>query len=302
MKPWKHARWLATCLLVFTMQSPADAEPKGWHGETMPDGLVRGDQQGEYLWQKDGSVMVYVPSGAFTMGSDEGEPDEQPAHEVWLDGFYIDKHEVSWAQYKKSGAPIDTNLHSRLPQAFSPDWGIVDTQPVLNVSWHHAQDFVAWAGKRLPTEAEWEKAARGTDGRTYPWGNEAPTFDRAVWKDHPIALTSTADVTCCAAGASPYGVLNMAGNVYEWVADTYEARYYARAPMKNPANLGEGKYRSLRGGAFVLPQGELRSGYRYRLLPRDRTPYIGFRAALSALQPASPTADQASTAQDGARP
>jgi formylglycine-generating enzyme required for sulfatase activity len=252
----------------------------------MPEGLVRGTEQGEYLWQKDSSVMVYVSSGTFTMGTVDGEPDEGPAHEVWLDGFYIDKYELSWAQYKRSGAPVDSNRHSRLPQAFSPDWGIVDTQPVLNVNWHDAQTYVAWAGKRLPTEAEWEKAARGVEGRTYPWGNDEPTFERAIWQEHPTAATSTADVTCCQAGASPYGVLNMAGNVYEWVADTYESRYYARAPHKNPVNRGEGKYRSLRGGAFVLPAEDLRSAYRYRLLPQDRTPYIGFRAALSATAPA----------------
>ena len=224
--------------------------------------------------------MVYVSPGTFPMGSAEGDRDERPVHEVHLDGYYIDKHEVSWGQWKRSGLPYSKELGRRRPRPEPPDWGIVDDQPVLNVTWHDAKAYVAWAGKRLPSEAEWEKAARGTDGREYPWGSEPPTFERALWKDHPIARESTAAVDCCAAGAS-YGALNMAGNVYDWCEDVYDPGYYARSPRRNPVSLGKGRHRVLRGGAFVLEVEDLRSALRYRLLPEDRAPYIGFRAVVS---------------------
>lgn len=257
------------------------ADRQGWHGETMPAGLTRGEVEGDYVWEKDGSIMVYVPPGKFPMGSDAGDPDERPVHEVHLDGYYIDKYEVSWGQWTRAGFPVSEDAHSRLPQPRAPDWGVVDEQPVLNVTWHEAREYLARAGKRLPTEAEWEKAARGTDGRTYPWGNQPPTFERALWKNNPRAAEETGAVDCCAAGASPYGALNLAGNVYEWCEDVYDPRYYARSPERNPLQDDPGRFRVLRGGAFVLDLEDLRSALRYRLLPEDRAPYIGFRGALS---------------------
>ncbi len=262
---------------------PTLAEEKrlGWHSEVMPEGLTRGEKEGEYLWHKDGSVMVYVPPGKFSMGSEQGDADEKPVREVHLDGYYIDKYEVSWAQWKRSGLPFTTVVEDRRQIPRPPDWGIFDEQPMLNVTWYDAQDYVAWAGKRLPTEAEWEKAARGTDGRTFPWGNQPPGHEHAIWKDHPVALESTAPVDCCEAGASPYGALNMAGNVYEWCQDVYAKDFYSRSSERNPVHDGEGRYRVLRGGALVLESEYLRTALRYRLLPVDRTPYIGFRAALS---------------------
>ncbi len=275
--------WMVFVLPLWASEAaPGKSKTRlGWHGETMPGGLERGEQQGDYLWARDGSTMVYVPAGSFPMGSDEGDADERPIHTVYLDGYYIDKFEVSWGQWKRSGLPYSTRIGTRKQQPEPPDWGIVDHQPMQNVTWNDARAFVDWAGKRLPTEAEWEKAARGTDGRTYPWGNEKPSFERAIWKDHPIALESTGSVDCCAAGASPYGVHNMAGNIYEWCEDVYAKDYYARSPERNPVQLEPGRYRVLRGGGFVLESTELRSALRYRLLPLDRTPYIGFRAALA---------------------
>ena len=164
----------ATRLLCvfFTLLAAAGAAPddprRGWHGETMPEGLSRAKKEGEYIWKKDGTVMVYVPPGAFTMGSDQGEPSAKPPHKVELDGFYIDKFEVSWRRWKESGLPYLTEVNERIQQVQPPDWGLHDAQPVVHVTWHDAKRYAAWAGKRLPTEAEWEKAARGTDGRTYP--------------------------------------------------------------------------------------------------------------------------------------
>jgi formylglycine-generating enzyme required for sulfatase activity len=284
LQTWRSVLTLLGCLalpLAAALPATADAPRAGWHGEVMPAGLERGEQEGEYVWSKDGAVMVYVPPGPFPMGSTEGDEDEQPVHQVYLDGYYIDKYEVSWGQWKLSGLPYSRSIGERRPRPEPPDWGIVDDQPVLNTSWEDARAYAEWAGKRLPTEAEWEKAARGTDGRIYPWGSEPPDFEKAVWKEHPIALTSTAPVTCCEEGASPYGALNMAGNVYEWCQDVYNPTYYAHSPEKNPVNEGPGRQRVLRGGAFVLERSDLRSAYRYRLLPVDRAPYIGFRTVVS---------------------
>jgi len=271
---------LALASSLAAAEEPAEAR-LGWHGETLPEGLERAEREGEYLWPKDGSIMVWVPPGRFTMGSDGGPADERPAHEVVLSGFYVDKYEVSWEQWKRSGLAYSEEPHSRVRRPRAPDWGIVDAHPVVNVNWFDARDYLAWAGKRLPTEAEWEKAARGTDGRPYPWGAEAPTFERAVWRPHPIAAESVAPADCCADGASPYGALNMAGNVYEWCRDVYARDFYSRSPARDPVNLEGGEQRVLRGGAFVLELEDLRSAYRYRLRPEDRTPYIGFRGVLS---------------------
>lgn len=264
-------------ILASPLQSQAPKAGTGWHGEPLPMGLSRGAKEGEYLWKKDSSVMVYVPAGAFLRGSENGDPDEKPVREIYLDGFYIDKYEVSWSQWKASGLPYrqDSDDPEQIPGP--PSWGIVDDQPVVNVTWDDAQDYVAWAGKRLPTEAQWEKAARGSDGREFPWGNQPPSFDRAIWREHPTAEASTASVDCCAAGASPYGVFNMAGNVYEWCEDYYDRGFYERSQERNPANLRKGRYRVLRGGAHVLEVEDLRAALRYRLWPDDRTPYIGFR-------------------------
>jgi formylglycine-generating enzyme required for sulfatase activity len=192
----------------------------------MPEGMSRGDAQGEYIWEKDAAVMVYVPAGDFPMGSEDGDSDERPVHDVYLDAYYIDKYEVSWGQWKLSKLPFADHQFSRRAYPEAPDWGISDDYPVMSVSWTFANKFTEWAGKRLPTEAEWEKAARGTDGRRYPWGNEEPSFERALWKDHPTALKKTAPVDCCPTGASPYGAIQMAGNVYEWCADTYQRDFY----------------------------------------------------------------------------
>lgn len=273
--------WILSTVLLAGGAAPVDPR-LGWHGERMPDGLSRAKNEGEYVWKKDGTIMVYVPPGPFTMGSDRGEPSAKPAHTVDLDGFYIDKFEVSWRRWKESGLPYLEETDERVQKVQAPDWGIHDAQPVVHVTWHEAKRYAAWAGKRLPTEAEWEKAARGTDGRTYPWGEAEPTFERAMWVDHPLSRKATAPVNCCAAGASPYGVLNMAGNVWEWCEDSYQPDFYARSPKKNPVNLAKGDLKILRGGALQLGPTFLRTFNRYWLLDVDRISDIGFRTALSA--------------------
>lgn len=266
----------------------ADKNARGWHGEPLPPGMERGLRDGEYLWTRDRSVMVYVPAGPFPMGRATGPADERPVHEVVLSAYYIDKTETSWRQWKLSGLPYAESPDDPRAIPRAPDWGIHDDQPVVNVTWADARAYARWAGKRLPSEAEWEKAARGVDGRSYPWGDEAPSYQRAVYRGHPAAEASTAPVDCCAAGASPYGVLNLAGNVYEWCEDVYQRDFYARSPSRDPLARGDGPHRVLRGGAHVLEAEDLRSTLRYRLRTGDRTPYIGFRTVVSGIAEAAP--------------
>ncbi len=272
-------------------QAPAaQAQPgdpaTGWHGEPLPRGLIRSEVEGEYLWQSDGSIMVFVPPGPFKMGHDHGDPDEQPVHEVWLDGFYIDKYETTWRQWRLSGLPLPVDINGLPIRPAKPIWGRGDRMPVSYIKWTDAKRYVAWAGKRLPTEAEWEKAARGTDERIYPWGNEAPSFERAVWREHPIGKDEPTPVDASPEGVSPYGAYNMAGNVYEWTEDVYDRAFYAQGPeqgaWRNPRNDGPGDKRVLRGGSFVFDASSLRAPLRYPQWPREGQDYVGFRAALSA--------------------
>src|SRR5262245_1929280 len=168
---------------------------------------------------KDASVqvheesMVLVPAGEFLMGSVKGDPDEQPVRKVYLDAYFMDKYQMSVGKY---GAFLDATSHEA-----PADWDVMkksmnQKRPVVNVDWADANAYCKWAGKRLATEAEWEKAARGTDGRTYPWGNELPkdfhaNMQKEVWNNH-VVLTP---VGVFEAGKSPYGIYDMAGNVWE---------------------------------------------------------------------------------------
>lgn len=203
----------------------------------------------------DGMVMVYVPEGDFIMGAYDGYADEQPPHTVYLDAYWIDRTEVTNAMYEKcvdAGAcnrPAYTDSYTR---DFYYGHSAYNNFPVMDVSWHDAQAYCAWTGRRLPTEAEWEKAARGDDERTYPWGNAAPAANLLNWNN---MIGDTAAVGSYPAGASPYGALDMAGNLWEWVADWYSDSYYANSPTKNPLGPSDGDYRVLRGGSCIRGSG-----------------------------------------------
>ena len=274
------------CFLALSLVAASSAEEtadrRGWHGETLPEGLVRSEVEGEYRWIADDSVMVYVPAGPFLMGDDEGPRDERPMRSVHLGAYYIDKYETSWRQWRLSGLPLPKDIDGRPIKKHKPFWGRGDELPVTYMKWHDAVAYADWVGKRLPTEAEWEKAARGTDGRDYPWGDEPPTFERAVWKEHPIGREQPAPVDCCGAGASPYGVYNMVGNVFEWCQDLYDAGYYAEAPDHDPVQTSEGDRRVLRGAAFVLDAEDLRVTLRNRQYAIEGQDYVGFRLVVSA--------------------
>jgi len=231
--------------------------------------------------------IVYVPAGEFTMGSDEGDSNEQPVHTVYLDAFYIDKYEVTNAQFalflseqgnqEEGGVTwLDiVDLDCLITQSggqYQPKSGYED-HPVIEVSWHGARAYCQWAGKRLPTEAEWEKAARGTDGRTYPWG-EGIDCDHAQYGG---CGGQTVPIGSKPKGASPYGALDMAGNVWEWVADWYDSGYYAASPQSNPEGSTSGDYRVIRGGSWANLEPPLRAALRRRARPAAVRFTVGFR-------------------------
>ena len=229
---------------------------------------------------KDGAPMVLVPAGEFTMGSDKGDEDEFPVHHVVLNAYYIDKFEVTNGRFAKFVGAI----HSEPPWGFADkDTPVVHAdRPVRWVSWMDAMGYCLWAGKRLPTEAEWEKAARGTDGRVYPWGNDLPTPVHAVYGlkeggEETISIIGDRDK-----GQSPYGAYDLAGNLYEWVMDWYAEDYYlnfAGSAASNPRGPAEGTAKVQRGGSYVNSPYRLRSSFRTKGDPAEQDPNVGFRCA-----------------------
>lgn len=205
---------------------------------------------GSTLTGTDGMTLQYVPAGEFTMGSDSGTYYEKPAHLVYLDAFWIDKTEVTNKMYVMCvSAGIcqqQSKLNSSTRRAYQLE-SEFGNYPVIYVDWSMAKSYCEWAGRRLPTEAEWEKAARGTDERIYPWGNDAPNSNLL---NYDMADTTT--VGAYPEGISPYGALDMVGNVLEWVADRYDEKYYANSPKTNPLGPDSGVYRVLRGGTWYL--------------------------------------------------
>ena len=219
------------------------------------------------LLEAMGYPLCHVPAGDFSMGSDSGPSDEQPRHRVVLGEYWIDRHPVTNRQFALFAGETEFN-GTQWREAFSRG---KDDYPVVYVSWDDACAFAAWCGKRLPTEAEWEKAARGTDSRRYPWGS--------LWDGTRcnVAGRGTTPVGTYPEGASPYGCGDMAGNVSEWVADWYDVNYYARSPERDPTGPETGASRVLRGGAWGGDRDSARAGYRGGLHPQDRSHDGGFR-------------------------
>lgn len=233
--------------------------------------------------RRDGAEMVLIPAGEFWMGSDDGDADEKPRRRVYLDAFSIDKYEVTNTLYKPS---MDATRYPA-PSHWTNTSFNSSAQPVVGVSWYEAEAYCRWAGKRLPTEAEWEKAARGTDGRKYPWGNEEPDNSKANYGQplsggpaaRLVGKRKTTPVGSYPSGVSTYGVHDMAGNVWEWVADWYDGNYYQRAPGRNPKGPDSGQFRVFRGGSWIDDPGSARSSNRLWSHPGDRFSHVGFRCA-----------------------
>jgi formylglycine-generating enzyme required for sulfatase activity len=263
--------------------------------------------------------MVAIPAGLFLMGATSEEQQtvlsfgwrgpmrnrihflvghSGPQHSIHLDAFYIDTHEVTNQAYR---AFVEATGHSA-PTFWTGPRQLADpAQPVVGVSWYDAQAFCVWQGKRLPTEAEWEKAARGNDGRRYPWGMEWDTTrlhtadaiagqaldSFEAWSRWQRTISAGMDAARPATvgsyprGASPYGILDMAGNVWEWVADWYEPGYYSRTPARNPAGPATGTAKVLRGGGWDVPKTIPVTWLREQFIPPDFTgsPVTGFRCA-----------------------
>jgi iron(II)-dependent oxidoreductase len=235
--------------------------------------------------------MIMMPAGAFTMGRDDGPEDERPAHQLTLPAFHIDRLPVTNAQFAEflnvrghstaKGERFydyddgDARIHP-VNGKYVADKGY-ENHPVVEPSWLGAREYCAWRGKRLPSEAEWEKAARGTDARRYPWGNEIPTRTRAQFG---ARFNDTAPVENFNAGASPYGVLGMAGNAWHWVSSAY--RPYPYRADDGREDLAPGPVRSTRGGGHDSPADEITTTQRGRNLsrnPRAGHHNIAFRCA-----------------------
>lgn len=228
---------------------------------------------------KDGSKLISIPAGEFTMGSPEGEgeKDEHPQHKVYLDAYYIGKYEVTNEQFAKFVNETDYQAKGLWENYYKP--GTAD-HPVVWVSWNDAVAYCKWAGLRLPTEAEWEKAARGIDGRRYPWGNE---WDESRCNNSVGSPSSgTKLVGSYSSGVSPYGCLDMAGNVCEWCSDWYRESFYGYSPRSNPQGPGSGNLRILRGGSWGSNHPDhLRAASRSWFDPTTGYYNYGFRAARS---------------------
>jgi len=224
---------------------------------------------------RDNAAYVFVPGGEFIMGSTI-EPDEMPEHLVDVDDFWIGQTEVTNAQYVQcveAGActPPRNTTWNEPARA---------NHPVTHVDWSQARAYALWVGGRLPTEAEWEKAARGADGRTFPWTDEITDDQRLNFQ---FSEGDTVPVGRYPAGASAYGALDMAGNVEEWVADWYAPDYYAQAPQRNPLGPGSGIFRGVRGGSFHSNRGDVRASARGRALPNTAFDSVGLRVVLPGL-------------------
>jgi formylglycine-generating enzyme required for sulfatase activity len=264
----------------------------------------------------DGMTQVFVPGGDFLMGSDTSSfANERPVHTVSLDPYWIDRTEVTNAMFAtfvdQTGYQTDAETagssyvylpdsgHTELTQGadwqhpLGPDSSLenLSQHPVVHVSWNDAQAYCEWAGRRLPTEAEWEKGARGTDGRIFPWGN---AFDGTRLNSADVNLGAgrgnssfddgfqlTSPVGNYPLGASPYGALDMAGNVWEWVNDWVDEAYYQSSPSSNPGGPASGEYRVVRGGSWHDPEDGQRAAYRGWAAPDDTDITLGFRCALS---------------------
>lgn len=241
---------------------------------------------------KDGAPMVLVPAGAFPMGVPAGDRDggrdEYPRHDVMLDAYTIDKFEVTNGRYQEFSKatghrpPQHPKDQSRTLWRGDQSPDSISDRPVINVDWYDADAYCKWAGKRLPTEAEWEKAARGTDSRRFPWGNVEPTAKHLNYNQHWIGEKTLMPVGSYEAGKSPYGAYDMAGNVWEWVTDWYDQDYYRHGPTRNPPGPESGEEKVIRGGSWDFQAQSLLVVARLSFEPTMQSGFIGFRCAQSA--------------------
>jgi sulfatase modifying factor 1 len=230
--------------------------------------------------------MVFIPGGEYLRGrthklEDDGLKwfptalkDDRPVRKIQIDAFYLDAHEVTNAEYAKFVAATKHRAPYNWPQGKVPSGK--EQLPVVDVSWEDAGAYAKWAKKRLPTEAEWERACRGlAEGAKYPWGEKKPTKTEARYN----AVDGPSPVGQCK--ANYFGLYDMVGNVWEWCSDWYEKDYYEKAPAANPPGPDNGMYRVIRGGSWSDLEKYLTCAYRSWVRPAERSPNIGFRCAKS---------------------
>jgi formylglycine-generating enzyme required for sulfatase activity len=229
----------------------------------------------DFIEPRSGIEFVFIPAGEFVMGAAE-EDDARPLHPVRLPAFWMSRTEITREQYRR----FITETKRAEPAHWGHELFARPGSPVIGVTWEDAAAFCAWCGGRLPTEAEWEYAARGADGRRYPWGNEPPDRTRAVFH-RDIGFDGTAPVGSAKGGASPFGLLDMAGSVFEWCADWYAADYYSGSPVEQPRGPSTGTQRVIRGGAWVSLPDACRAAARQQYPPDKPSILIGARVARS---------------------
>lgn len=267
-------------ILRGTSSTPFEADPQHGGGETLSS-PIESSLESSLTEQPIEEELVAVPAGPFVRGTNRGGFDERPERTIYLDHFLIDRYEVTNAQYaafvkatghRKSGPP------SRYAKNTARMRGV--NQPVVYVSWEDAKVYCEWRGRRLPTEAEWEKAMRGTDGRLWPWGN-VDIQDGANWARVDDGFDVAAPVGGVRSDVSPYGVMDGAGNVMEWVDDWYQENAYTESRDRNPASPEYGTYKVLRGAAYTSSGSDLRITARSKMMLDFRDETIGFRCAES---------------------
>ncbi|HKR81196.1 MAG TPA: SUMF1/EgtB/PvdO family nonheme iron enzyme [Nitrospira sp.] len=289
---------IAAALLAFLLTSARDAE--GANGAKPSPPLAR--HLAAIAGRAQPAPLVTIPAGDFTIGSKRIDDDpyglwtqfddtELPQQRVRLHEFAIDRDEVSLGEYLAYLARERRHPADELQKLL---WHVITVHsvsdetlarwPALYVTWHDARGFCASQGKRLPTEAEWEKAARGPDGLLFPWGDASPDAERAMFGQHHVhEIPILSAVDSHAGGRSPYGLHHMAGNVAEWVHDWFGLDYYAYMPRENPAGPASGRYKGVRGGSWKSNIIMLRTATRSGFSPDQRSPTIGFRCAQSPL-------------------
>ena len=240
--------------------------------------------------------MVRIPATSFLMGDDHSDADVRPVHRVDVPAFFIDRREVTCEEFRRFLLANPEWRKGRVSSFLADrnylrDWEDLSyprgkaNHPVTWISWHAADAYARWRGARLPTEAEWEAAVRGATGRIYPWGNESPENSEVPRANYASTRgrfnphRGTEPVGNYPAGATPEGVLDMAGNVWEWVADWHDPDYYSESPRVNPAGPPNGSYRVVRGGSWAVPSPWLRSYARLRAFPAKTSDQVGFRCA-----------------------
>ncbi len=313
--------WAVLLVVLIPVQARAGT---GWHGETLPEGLYKHAERGVYLHRADNATMVYVPAGPFLRGTPESRMQvlqaqfgdyfsgESPQRLVYLSAYYLDRFEVTNRQYGRFLRAVRADQHRHCHADEPPHKPHTPTywrdprlngpiHPVTGVDWYDAYAYCRWADKQLPTEAQWEKAARGSNGREYPWGNTwiasysrniestlgRPIHGEQEWLhvlgrlDLNATMHMTQPVGSFPKGVSPYGAYDMGGNLWEWCRDSYRKGYDASAPAYNPSGPPPSPYKVLRGGAWSSHRGKIRAAYRNYDLLTDRHLEIGFRCVRS---------------------